>query len=91
MRSDTRPKTLKLAYLAVIAIACYFLIFSPFSYSYFNSNFVSYGYNKKLCQLVENKRLPLVGFIQSVSLEFTDYMNEANPSPTRLKEQCPER
>jgi hypothetical protein len=92
MRDVTPYRKFRLAYLLVAAFFCYFLSGLPFSYSYFNSNFIAYGSNKKLCQLVENRRLPLLRSIQSLAIDFHDYMNKQNENlKPRLLEECPDR
>jgi hypothetical protein len=92
MRDRAHYRRLRLAYFLVAAFFCYLLSGLPFSYSYFNSNLITYGSNKKLCQLVENRRLPLLKSIQSLAIDFHDHMNKQNEDPKfRLLKECPDR
>ncbi len=91
MRSINRLRKVRILYVLAIAACCYFLSGLPFSYSYFEGNSLGYGYNKKLCQLVKNNRLPLLQNIQSVAIDFDRYINRQNPRPTlQLEEECPD-
>lgn len=83
MKSAFLYNPIRLAYLVVVLLACYFLVFLPFCYSYFNSSYVIYSSSKEFCQIIQDERLPLSQFVQSVALTFNSHMNRKIPDTTK--------